>query len=69
MGQYQALTGEIRKGPPLADEKHGARWASLRRALRRLDWTIDYYFIYLLYNDHKLDEYDDYMKKKWGDRK
>jgi hypothetical protein len=68
MGHYQAVTGEIRKDSTAADEKHGARWISWRKALRRLDWIIDYYFVYLLYNDHKVDEYDDYMRNKWGAR-
>jgi len=60
MGHYQAVTGEIRKDSTAADEKHGACWISWRKA--------DYYFVYLLYNDHKVDEYDDYMRNKWGAR-
>ena len=38
----------------------------MKKFLKKLDWIIDYYFVYFLYNGNKQDRYFDYMKKKWG---
>ena len=38
----------------------------MKKLLRKLDWIIDYYFVYFLYNDRKLDRYYAYLRKKWG---
>jgi len=33
--------------------------------LKKIDWIIDYYFVYMLYSDNKITDYESYMKKKW----
>ena len=38
----------------------------MRKIVSKLSWIIDYYFVYFLYNERKLDRYNDYMKNKWG---
>ena len=36
------------------------------KLLNKLDWIYDYYILYFMYNDKKLDRYHSYMKQKWG---
>ena len=38
----------------------------LNRIIKKLDWIWDYYFVYFLYNENKLDRYYEYMNKKWN---
>jgi len=38
----------------------------IRKILKKIDWTWDYYFVYFMYNERKLDRYHNYMKQKWG---
>ena len=40
----------------------------MKRFLKELEWTWDFYFVIFLYNPNKTHRYDDYMKHKWGDR-
>jgi hypothetical protein len=40
----------------------------MKKLLLKIDWIIDYYFVYFLYNTNKLDRYDTYMKEKWGEK-
>ena len=40
----------------------------MRKIVSKLCWIIDYYFVYFLYNERKLDRYYDYMKNKWGEK-
>lgn len=39
----------------------------MKSILKKVDWFIDYYLVYFLYNTNKLDRYDVYMKEKWGE--
>ena len=38
----------------------------IRKILKKLDWTYDYYILYFMYNKRKLDRYNKYMEQKWG---
>jgi hypothetical protein len=38
----------------------------MKKLLRKLDWIWDYYFVYFLYNGNRIQDYIDYMEKKWG---
>ena len=40
----------------------------MKKLFRNIDWIIDYYLVYFLYNTSKLDRYDTYMKEKWGEK-
>lgn len=40
----------------------------MKKLLQKIDWIIDYYFIYFLYNTNKIDRYHDYMKNKWKEK-
>lgn len=33
--------------------------------LNKLNWIIDYYIVYFLYDVNKIDRYHDYMRNKW----
>jgi hypothetical protein len=33
--------------------------------IERLEWIIDFYFVYFLYNPNKIDRYVQYMTEKW----
>ena len=37
----------------------------IRKILKKIDWIWDYYFVYFMYNERKLDRYYNYMKNKW----
>jgi len=37
----------------------------MKKILKKLDWIYDYYILYFMYNEKKLDRYFEYMKKKW----
>jgi hypothetical protein len=34
--------------------------------MKKLEWLWDYYVLYHLYNERKLDVYHRWMSKKWG---
>lgn len=36
--------------------------------MKKLEWILDYYLVYLLYNEKKLHHYNQYMTKKWGSK-
>lgn len=38
----------------------------MRKFLRKLEWLIDIYFVWILYNPRKYDRYNEYLEKKWG---
>ena len=38
----------------------------MRKLLNKLHWTFDYYILYMMYNEKKLNRYHEYMKQKWG---
>lgn len=38
----------------------------MKKILKKLDWCIDYYFVWMLYNGNKYHRYIEYMEKKWG---
>lgn len=38
----------------------------MKKILKKLDWWIDYYFVWILYNGNKYHRYIEYMEKKWG---
>lgn len=40
----------------------------MQKIISNLSWIIDYYFVYFLYNERKLDRYYIYMKQKWGNK-
>lgn len=41
----------------------------IKKSFKILEFWVDYYFVYFLYNGSKLDRYYEYMEKKWGDKK
>jgi hypothetical protein len=38
----------------------------MKNIIRKVDWFIDYYFVWMLYNGNKRDRYIEYMENKWG---
>ena len=40
----------------------------MKKILTELEWIWDYYFVYFLYNPHKIHYYHFYMRDKWKDR-
>ncbi len=38
----------------------------MKKYLRKIEWFLDYYFVYFLYNGNKLSKYQEYMENKWG---
>ena len=38
----------------------------MKKILKKLDWCIDYYFVWMLYNGNQTHRYIEYMEKKWG---
>ena len=38
------------------------------KILKKIDWILDFYFGYFFYNGSKIDNYNNYMIKKWGDK-
>lgn len=40
----------------------------MKKFFNRLDWIIDYYFLYFMFNSRKLNKYHEYMTKKWGEK-
>jgi len=36
--------------------------------LKKIAWFIDYYILYFMYNERKLDRYHTNMLKKYGDK-
>jgi hypothetical protein len=37
----------------------------MKRLINKLEWIIDYYFVYFLYNPQKIDRYYNYLDDKW----
>jgi len=37
----------------------------MKRLIHKLEWIIDYYFVYFLYNPQKIDRYYNYLNDKW----
>jgi hypothetical protein len=35
---------------------------------KKIEWIIDYHFLYFLYNARKIDKYNQYMKNKYGSK-
>jgi len=40
----------------------------MRHWLKEIEWILDFYFAYMLYNPNKRYRYHRYMLDKWGDR-
>jgi hypothetical protein len=40
----------------------------MKKFFKEIDWRIDYYFVYFLYNSNKVHRYHRYMIDKWGAR-
>lgn len=38
----------------------------MKKIIKKLEWTFDYYIAYFLFNGNKRQKYNDYMEKKWG---
>ena len=36
----------------------------MKKFFKKIEWIIDYYLVYFLYNVNKLYRYDEYMKNK-----
>jgi uncharacterized protein YpbB len=45
---------------------HTRFYTKLVCLLKKIEWVIDYYFVYMLYSDNKLSDYEDFMTQKWG---
>ena len=37
----------------------------MKKLIEKLEWICDYYLVYFLYNSHKIERYNQYMKGKW----
>ena len=37
----------------------------MKKIIKKIDWIIDYYFVYFLYNGNKTHRYIEYMEKKY----
>lgn len=37
----------------------------MKRLINKLEWIIDYYFVYFLYNPQKIERYYNYLNDKW----
>ena len=40
----------------------------MKALIEKLEWIIDYYLVYLMYNPNKFDRYQKYMEDKWDFR-
>lgn len=40
----------------------------LKRLWKAIEWNIDYYLVFFLYNENKLHRYHEWMSKKWGEK-
>ncbi len=38
----------------------------MKKTLEKLEWIIDYYLVYFLYNPNKIDRYHEFMLNKWN---
>lgn len=62
MRLYRTIAGEVSSASPAIFGGDSA----IGRFLKKIDWVIDYYFVYMLYSDYKVEDYDEYMRHKWG---
>ena len=40
----------------------------MKKIINNLHWILDYYFLYFIYNANKINKYDEYMVKRWGNK-
>lgn len=38
----------------------------IKKVLKKIEWVLDYYFVWLLYNGNKTHRYIEYMENKYG---
>jgi hypothetical protein len=38
----------------------------MNKLFKRINWSIDYYFVIFLYNPNKVHRYTKYMEDRWG---
>ena len=38
----------------------------IKKVLKKIEWFIDIYFVWILYSPRKYDRYIEYIEKKWG---
>ena len=38
----------------------------IKKILKKIEWFIDIYFVWMLYSPRKYDRYNEYIGKKWG---
>lgn len=41
----------------------------MKKILNKIEWIIDYYFLWMLYNGNKTHKYIEYMNNKWNKNK
>lgn len=39
------------------------------KVIKKVEWTFDYYFVWMMYNGNKTHRYIEYMEKKYGKSK
>ncbi len=40
----------------------------MKRLLKKIEWWLDYYFVWMLYNGNKQHQYIKYMENKWKNK-
>ena len=38
----------------------------IKKSIKKIEWFIDIYFVWILYSPRKYDRYNEYIGKKWG---
>ena len=38
----------------------------ISKFIKKIEWVVDYYFVWILYNGNKKHKYIEYMENKWG---
>jgi len=38
----------------------------MKSFIKKVEWFVDYYFVWMFYNGSKGYKYIEYMEKKWG---
>ncbi len=37
----------------------------MKKITAKLEWILDYYLVYFLYNTNKIEKYNNYLRNKW----
>jgi hypothetical protein len=37
----------------------------MKKVIKKIEWWVDYYIVWMFYNGNKTHKYIEYMEKKW----